>query len=299
MINPIAAVIDLWSRRYWSPPAGGAQASSGRPVVVITGASEGIGLAIAHRFAAAGHELLLIARRPEPLEAASRDIERLHGVAAHTLSLDVSVHDATARIDAALARGGCFADIVVNNAGLGLCAEYIEHAAADITALINVNVGAVSRLTRHFLPAMRERGRGGIINIASLGGYAPGPYQAVYYASKAYVIALTRAGAHEIRGQGVRVCVVTPGPVETRFHERMCSDQSFYRSLVPAASPAAVARATYRGYRLGMRVIQPGLFTPFLALAMRLVPGILLLPLIGALLRPRGAMNARRQGKSG
>jgi short-subunit dehydrogenase len=140
---------------------------------------------------------------------------------------------------------------------------------------------------------MRHRGSGGVINVASLAGYAPGPYQAAYYAAKAYVIALTRAVAYEVRGQGVRVCVVTPGPVETQFHARMGAEASIYRTWVPSASPAAIARSTYRGYWLGCHVIQPGLFTPVLALAMRLLPGIVLAPLIGTLLRPRGPEDAR------
>ena len=109
-------------------------------------------------------------------------------------------------------------------------------------ALVDLNVRALTRLTRHFLPGMRQRGRGGILNVASLGGYAPGPNQAAYYASKAYVLSLTEAIAAETAGEGVRVCALAPGPVDTAFHARMGAENAFYRYLVPPAS-ARLGRA--------------------------------------------------------
>jgi short-subunit dehydrogenase len=289
MPNPIAAIQRAWLRRFWSPhPAAREAAMRGRPAIVITGGSDGIGLAIADRFADAGGTMVLVARNSDALETAARTIRERHGVEVHTVAIDLADLDAAARLLDALAARGLYADILVNSASIGLGGEFQSHSEADIARLVELNVRAVSLLIRAVLPAMCLRGAGGIINIASLGGYAPGPYQAAYYASKSYVIALTRAVAYEARGQGVRVCVVTPGPVETRFHAKMGAETALYRQLVPAASPAAVARSVYRGYWLGCRVIQPGLFTPALALAMRLLPGIILAPLIGVLLRPRG-----------
>ena len=107
---------------------------------------------------------------------------------------------------------------------------------------------------------MKARGAGGILNVASLGGYAPGPYQAAYYASKAYVLSLTEALAAEAAGSGVRICVVAPGPVETRFHAKMGGEGAFYRSFIRAQTPKAVAASAYRGFMLGRRVVVPGLF---------------------------------------
>jgi short-subunit dehydrogenase len=140
---------------------------------------------------------------------------------------------------------------------------------------------------RHVLPDMRARAGGGVLNVASLGGYVPGPHQAAYYASKAYVISLTEAVASEIAGLGVRLTALAPGPVNTGFHEAMGSEFSFYRQLILPLSPEGTANAAYRGYVLGFRLVVPGLFNKFLAIALRILPHRLLLPLIGWLLRPR------------
>ncbi len=261
--------------------------------MVVTGASEGIGLAIAHRFANEGSTVVLIARRREPLEQAAAEIAARHRVTAIPLAMDMRSPDAGARLEAALRQRGLFVDVLVNNAGVGLAGPFIEHEMADLAGLVDLNVRSLTLLIRHFLPGMCARGRGGIINLASLGGYAPGPYQAAYYASKAYVIDLTKAIAHEVRGRGVRVCVVIPGPVRTRFHRKMGADNAFYRWIYPAPSAEFVARSTYRGYRWGLGVIYPGLLTATLALAMWIVPAIILAPILGVLLRPRGRGNAR------
>jgi short-subunit dehydrogenase len=259
-----------------------------RPAVVITGASEGIGLALAFRFAhGTGNPVLMIARRADVLSAAAQQVTARHGTPAIPLALDVTAPGAADVIEQTLAAHGLYAGIFINNAGIGLGGDFTDHTEAGIAQLIDVNVRAVSLLTRRFLPAMLERGSGGVINIASLGGFAPGPYQAAYYASKAYVLSLTRALAFETRGRGVHMCVVTPGPVETRFHERMGADEAFYRYAMRAMSTEAIARATWRGWKLGFRVIQPGLLTPGVSILMRVTPWLLLVPIIGWLLRQR------------
>ena len=140
---------------------------------------------------------------------------------------------------------------------------------------------------RHFLPGMRARRSGGIINIASLGGYVPGPYQAVYYASKAYVISLSEAVAAEAAGDGVRVLVVSPGPVATQFHARMGAERSLYRRLVPAATPASVARWALLAYALHLRSVAPGVVNTVLVPALRILPHRIVVPVVSWLLRPR------------
>jgi uncharacterized protein len=259
-----------------------------RPMVVVTGASEGIGYALARRFAAAGNDLLLIARRPEPLTQAAQRIGAEHKVKIIALPLDVTSATAAAEIDAALAQQAAFVDVLVNSAGIGFAGRFEEQSPEDLVRLIDLDVRALTLLTRHVLPGMRVRGRGGIINLASLGAYAPGPYQAAYYASKAYVLSLTEAIAAETAGEGVRVMALAPGPVNTRFHERMRAKNAFYRLLVPPASADSVARAGYYGFSLGLRVVVPGLVNPFLAIAMRILPHRLVIPIIGWLLQPRG-----------
>ena len=281
-------LLHAWRRRWWRPDPAALAAFEGlRPLVVVTGGSEGIGLELARQFALQGHDLMLIARRLGPLEEAAARIRAETKVDVTVLSLDVTVPGATEAIDAALAAYRAYADVLVNNAGIGLSGPFHDHPPEDVQRLIDLNVVALTRLTRHFLPGMRARGRGGILNVGSLGGYIPGPYQAVYYASKAYVVSLTEAIAAETAGEGIRICALVPGPVNTRFHERMGSETALYRSFVPPASAQSVARAGYRGYMLGWRVMVPGLVNPFLALAMRVLPHRIVIPIVGVLLKQR------------
>ena len=304
MRNPQLSPLDLWLHRYWSPdPAALERLSTGRPAVVITGASEGIGLALADRFAAAGWPVLLIARGEAAITTAAAGVAQRYGVDAVPLTLDITAPDAAEQIAAALTRHGLYCDVLVNNAGIGLSGPYANHEPQAVARLIDTNVRALSLLMRRFLPDMCIRGRGGMLNVASLGGYAPGPNQAAYYASKAYVISLTRAVAWETRGLGLRIAVLSPGPVDTRFHAKMGTDTALYRYLLRGSSAEQVARAGYQGWRWHCRVILPGLFTPILALVMTLTPGILSIPIIGLLLRrphsgpanrPKAGEDARR-----
>ena len=257
-------------------------------MVVVTGGSEGIGLALARRFAAAGNDLILVARRPEPLREAADRIRAEFKVEAVAVPVDVTSPGAIPTIEAALAAQRAYADVLVNSAGMGLAGPFHDQAPEAIMQLIDLNVRALTALSRHFLAGMRVRGRGGILNLASLGGYAPGPNQAVYYASKAYVLSFSEAVAAEVAGEGVRISALAPGPVNTRFHARMGAEQALYRYLVMPSSAEGVARAGYRGFALGWRVIVPGILNPFLALAMRILPHRIVIPIVGVLLKQRG-----------
>jgi short-subunit dehydrogenase len=283
------SLVLAWRRRWWRrDPAALAAFEGLRPVTVVTGGSEGIGLELARRFASAGNDVMLVARHLEPLQQAAVQIRAETKADVVVLPLDITVPDAVAQIEAALASHGAYADVLVNNAGIGLAGPFHTHAAADVLRLVDLNVRALTQLTHHFLPGMRVRGRGGILNLASIGGFAPGPNQAAYYASKAYVLSLTEAIAAETAGEGVRVCALAPGPVNTRWHEKAGAQSAFYRSFVPPASARSVAWAGYLGYVLGLRVTIPGLVNPFMALAMRIMPHRIVIPIIGVLLRPRG-----------
>jgi uncharacterized protein len=293
-----SSLLQAWRRRRWQPDRAALAAYQGlKPMVVVTGASEGIGYALARRFAAAGNDLILVARRPQPLAEVAQRIGADFNVDAVAVSADVTQPEAIAAIDAALAAHGGYADILVNSAGMGLAGAFISHPPEAVLRLLDLNVHAVTRLMRHFLPGMRVRGRGGILNLASLGGYVPGPYQAAYYASKAYVLSLSEAVAAETAGEGVRVSALAPGPVSTNFHRRMGSEQSFYRYLVLPASSAAVAAAGFRGFAFGWRVIVPGILNPVLALAVRILPHRIVIPIVGWLLKPRGADGSDEQGQ--
>jgi short-subunit dehydrogenase len=280
-------LLEAWRRRWWRPDPAALAAYAGlRPIVVVTGGSEGIGYALARRFAAAGNDVMLVARRSEPLERAAAAIRADYQVGALAVAVDLTAPGAIATIDGALAENSAYADVLVNSAGIGLAGPFHGQAPEEVMQLVDLNVRALTALTRHYLVGMRARGRGGVLNLASLGGFTPGPYQAAYYASKAYVISLTEAIAAETVGEGVRLCALAPGPVRTAWHDRAGAGAAFYRYLLPALAES-VARDGYRGYRLGLRVVVPGLTSPFLALALRVMPHRITTPVVRWLLKPR------------
>ncbi|MFN3744644.1 MAG: SDR family NAD(P)-dependent oxidoreductase [Hyphomicrobiaceae bacterium] len=241
-------------------------------MVVITGASEGVGRAFARHYAARGHDLLLIARRPELLARLAGELRAAHSVRVETLAQDVAAPEAPAAIDAVLAAAGAHCELLINNAAIGLSGPFHTFGRDDIDGLVALNTAAPTRLMHHVLPAMRARRRGGIINLASLGGFAPGPYQAAYYASRAYVLSLSEAVAAEVARDGVRITAVAPGPVRTRFHDKMGSDRDLYRWLIPSLAPETVVRWAVAAHMLRFRVVVPGLLNNFFALCLRLMP---------------------------
>ena len=256
-----------------------------RPVTVITGASSGIGRALAHEFAAHGHELVLVARREEALTAVA-DAIAAKGVRRPTvLRLDVGRIDAARDLSEALATRGLDPEILVNNAGFALLGAADRLDRGEQLAMLDLNVRALTDMCLIFADSI-ERRRGGILNVASIAGFMPGPHMAVYYASKAYVLSLTEAIAAETAGEGVRVCALAPGPVRTAWHDRAGAGNAVYRYLLPA-SAEAVARAGYAGYVLGLRVIVPGLLSPILAFFLRALPHRMTTPLVSWLLKPR------------
>lgn len=277
----------IGSRRQRHTTAEAIEAARGRtPMVVVTGGSQGIGLAVAKRFAKAGHRVAIVARGEQALVRAAAEIKQLTGQHPLTIALDVGAEDAGPRIDKALAYDGGYMDILINNAAMGLAGRFMDEDIRNVEHLVAVNVTAVTRLTRHALAGMVGRGRGGIVNVASLAGLIPGPYQAAYYASKAYVISLTQSLAEEERGTGVRILAAAPGPVNTGFHADMGAEAALYRILPLSMSPEAVAASIYRGYRLGQRLIVPGLFNRLLATIVGIFPYRLIAPVMGWLLWP-------------
>ncbi len=255
------------------------------PAIVITGGSSGIGLALARQFAKRAEAVVLVARTQSRLDAAVEALRVEHtGVRIEALALDVSEPDAPGRLSGWLSESRLYCDVLVNNAAIGQSGPYSASDTAKLEALLATNVAAVARLTRAVLPAMLARGRGGILTVSSLGGLIPGPHQAAYYASKAFVVSLSEAIASETAGQGIRVTVVLPGPVETRFHAKMDAEGSLYRHFLAAASPDRVARLALRGYRLGRRVVAPGLVPTLAVPLLRFLPHSLTLPIIRWLL---------------
>lgn len=288
MRQQLKSLQERWLRRRWHADAVAlSKFANLNPCVVVTGGSEGLGYALADRFARGGHRLLLVARNLNALEEAASRLRGTTGAAVDVVAIDLTQPDAVPRLDACLEALGVYVDVLVNNAGMGLSGRFETHAMDDLARLTDLNVRALTQLMRRYLPEMKIRGRGGVLNLASIGSYGPGPNQAAYYASKAYVLSLSEAVAHEVAGHGVRICAVAPGPVRTRFHAKMGAERAFYRWFSPPMPPEIVAALAYWGYVAGMRVVWPGVLTPFVALAMRLIPHRVLNVIVAALLKPR------------
>ena len=256
-----------------------------RPVTVITGASSGIGAALAHVFSAHGHEVVLVARREQALNAVAESVAAKGRPRPTVLRLDVARVDAARDIAEALARRSLEPEIIVNNAGFGLLgtADKLDRAAQ--LAMIDVNVRALTELSLAFVESLARR-KGGILNVASTAGFLPGPGMAVYYASKAYVVSFSQALHEELKPRGVRVTALCPGPVPTEFQARAGMGADALPGFL-TRSAEEVARDGYRGLMQGRRVVVPGAANRAVTAALRVTPHSLLLELIARQQRRR------------
>jgi uncharacterized protein len=260
-------------------------------VVLITGASAGIGAALARVFAAHGHEVALVARREAQLAALADEIAATGAPRPTVLAVDLEQRDAVRAIGDSLAARGLEPSHVVNNAGFGLLGPAVALDRAEQLAMIDVNVRALTELSLAFVESLKRR-RGGILNVASLAGFLPGPGMAVYYASKAYVVSLSEALHHELAAAGVRVTTLCPGPVPTGFQARAGIGAGRTSGLL-TLSAEEVARAGYRGLMRGRRLAVPGWGNKVVIGLLRLVPhGPLLAMTNRAQERRRGAQSS-------
>lgn len=276
-----------WMRRnvpLVKPPI---EDEAAKPVCIITGGNKGIGRHLANEFGARGHRLLLVAQDETALEKAAGELRRDYNANVFIEVADLTQPDYQDRIQNALNREHLYADIVVNNAAIGIGGPFAENDPAQIVRLCRLNMEALTMLTRIYLPDMVKRARGGILNVASLGGFLPGPYQAAYYASKAYVLSLTEALAYENTGHGVRICAAAPGPVLTGFHERMGTSNSFYLKLLWPMEPYKVAQIIYSGFAGRRTIIVPGVIASVNSFFARYIPHPVLSPAIGWILKQR------------
>lgn len=193
---------------------------------LITGASGGIGEAIARQLAARGAHLILVARSEGKMLALAQELSAKHGIQATVIALDLTRPDAGEVLEREVQTRNLTVDILVNNAGFGGFSEFWTQDAGEINRMVAVNIAALTDLTRRFLPDMVARGRGRVLNVASTAAFLPGPLMAVYYASKAYVLSLSEGVNEELRGTGVSVTALCPGPVETGFQDAASLNES-------------------------------------------------------------------------
>jgi uncharacterized protein len=259
------------------------------PAAIITGATQGIGRALADEFANGGHTLLLVARTETTLAKAASEIAARYNVPVHYVACDLSTREGCDQVAEALRRRGLYCESLVNNAAIMMAGFFQEQDEEKLLKLIDLNVRAVVDLTRRFLPDMLARGKGGVLNVASVEGFMPVPYQATYAATKAFIISFSRALAYEIMGSGVRVCTVAPGPIETKMHAKAGAEYSRYVLYLPQMTPEAMAKAAYRRFMRGNWVIVEGWLNRIVAGGVRFIPGIMLIPAVGWFFRVRDA----------
>src|ERR1044071_1060166 len=257
---------------------------STRPWALVTGASSGIGTALARELAQHGHNLVLTARRVAPMEALAAQLRAL-GAVATVIPADLSKPGAAVTLAHDIAERGLDIDILVNNAGFGALGRFDRMDPGRIGDMLQVNIVALTELTRLLLPGMIARRHGRIMLVASVAGFQPGPRMAAYFASKAYVLSLGEALAYELRGTGVSVTVLCPGATATEFSNVAHADNTFMARRLRRMMPAdAVARLGYRGLAAGRRVVITGAMNRMLAMAGRYAPRRLTLPVTDLLM---------------
>jgi len=242
-----------------------------RETALITGASSGIGLELAGQFGAHGSDLVLVARRKNRLHEAADEIRRRYGVRCVEFCTDLSDIDAANSVFAFCRSENVDVDVLVNNAGFGANDAFLRLSVDLQVQMLHVNIMALTTLTRLFLPAMVAKKSGGILNVSSTGAFQPGPFMAVYYASKSYVYSFTFALADELKQTGVTVSCLAPGPVNTEFRAVAKMRPPGLLRRLGEKSPEHVARAGYRGFRKGKRLIVPGVMNKVGVFAMRFV----------------------------
>jgi short-subunit dehydrogenase len=261
---------------------------------LVTGASAGIGGAIAHELAARGHGVVLVARRQDRLEALAEELSGQHGVRAEAIACDLAKDRDRNRLPAQVSELGLEVDVLINNAGFATGGPF--HAADPKKEIqqVRLDVEAVVALTSAFLPAMVERRRGAILNVASVAGFQPMPYAAGYSAAKAYVLRFSEAIHQEVRSLGVTVTAVAPPPVETEFWQEAGWEAKGGRSFEQATpgvarlKPEDVARAAVKGLEAGDRVVTPGLAVKLATQAAQYIPHFVKLPALEWYMRPGG-----------
>lgn len=243
-----------------------------KPVALITGASRGIGLELAKECAKHGHDVVLVARRQDALEAAAGAIEGKYSVRATVIAADVSNADARAEIFSSTQDQKIEIGLLINNAGFGLGGEFLETDIERELEMIQVNVAAPTHLTKLFLPAMVKRRSGRIMQVASTASFQPGPLMSVYYASKAYLLSFSQAIAEELRNTGVTVTALCPGATATDFAETAQVSNTRLFQKLGVANAEDIARYGYKAMMRGDRVAIHGWRDKLMVQSERLAP---------------------------
>lgn len=246
--------------------------STSRSTALVTGASSGIGLAFAKLLAQDGHDLVLVARRADKLQQLAEELQAKCGVTVTVIPADLGQSDAGAAVVAALAAKGIEVDVLVNNAGLGTNGSFAETPWEKSQNLLAVNVVAPTELAARLLPGMIARKRGQILNVASTAAFLPGPYMATYYASKAFLLNWSEAIAFELRGTGVVVTALCPGPTQSEFFTAAQMTDAALAKTRNMATTEAVAAEGLAAMRAGKPMIIQGFMNRLMNFSLRFAP---------------------------
>ena len=241
-------------------------------MMLITGASSGIGLELARVAAGKGHDLVLVARTEGKLRELARELHERHGVRAEVIAVDLSRPEAAAEVVSRLEALGIQIDALVNNAGFGVYGPFTETALATELQIIQVNIVALTELTKRLLPGMVARRSGRILNVASTAAFLPGPLMAVYYATKAYVLSFSEAIANELAGAGVTVTALCPGPTASGFQAAAKLETSKLMAGKTLATSRRVAQDGYDAMMAGKTLVVSGWSNKLVVQMPRLLP---------------------------
>jgi len=245
-------------------------------IALVTGASSGIGLELARQFAADGYDLVLVARSADALERLAADLARDFRVKATPLTCDLGRPNAGRELVRTLDERALAVDVLVNNAGFGATGAFADGATDTQVGIVDVNIRALVELTHELWPRILRNKRGGVLNVASTAAFQPGPFMAVYCASKAFVMSFTEALWEEARGTGVHVSCLCPGATESAFHARAGTDK-VRLAHSKAMSAAQVAALGYHAFQANRRVKITGLVNTFMARSATVTPHVLVL----------------------
>ncbi len=243
-----------------------------RSTALITGGSVGIGLELARQFAAHGHDLILVARHLDALEAAAGTLEGRYGIRVTVIPSDLADADSPQRLYDAVLAEGIDVQYLVNNAGFGLGGEFAETDVYTELDMIQVNIASLVHLTKLFMQPMLKRKSGGILNVASVASFQPGPLIAVYYASKAFVLSFSEAIAEELRNSGVTVTCLCPGPTATNFADTAGITNSRMMTQLRVENAEDVARTGYSALMKGDRVALTTMRNKVMVMSERFAP---------------------------
>jgi uncharacterized protein len=262
-------------------------ASSTRPVALVTGASAGIGAALAREAANDGHDLVLVARRRDPMEALAAELKST-GAEITVLPCDLGRPGAAAALMKTVEERGLVIDTLINNAGVGDTGRFDQEDPQRILSMLQVNVVALTEMTRLVLPQMVARNRGMVMLLASTASFQPGPGMAVYYATKSYVLSFGRAIGYELRGTRVKVTTLCPGPTSEFAQVANMQGVALFEGPMPVMTAAEVARQGYTALKAERPLIITGLVNKITAMSTRFTRTSILLMIAGHL-NSRGA----------